>query len=479
MKRRIIAMLACLLVVSLFASACGGGNAGNGGSGNAANGGGNNGGNAKTGGNSGGSGGNGGGGNDGGGQQVEPFTITLRHIQVGDAQKFRLAILKDAVARTEAEVPGLKIELDGVEDEVNRYTKLPAEMAAGTQPTIFDLFGGMGDAQKYAKAGRLLDLTPILAELGLSDKFLNLSDFMVDGKVYGLPIGGNNEGFFYNKKIFDQYGLKVPKTMEELDAVAETLKANGVTPIAMGSQAGWVPNMIVNTLIGRYAGPDFVAKFADGSLKWDSPEVIRAYAKYEEWVNKGYFSKGELGMSYDQQLNEFLTGKAGMLFDGSWRSSAFRNDDLTKDVTPEDIGYFPMPAAADGIGDQTYVNGNMANGYGFSANANENELKAIKAFIKHMYNDEMQIRGLLEDGVLPSMKISDESALSKVDDPVVLQVLDVAEKAGGAFSHYETVIPSKVYQETEVQIQAIIAGKATAEQAAKAIQKVMDEESGQ
>lgn len=416
---------------------------------------------------------------DDGNDEVVPFTVSLRHIQVGDAQRFRLAILEDAVAKTEAEIKGLKFELDAVEDSVNRYTKLPAEMATGSQPIIFDLFGGAADAQKYAEAGRLLDLTPILAELGLSDKFLNLSDFMVGEKVYGLPIGGNNEGFFYNKNIFAEHNLQIPKTMEELEAAAEKLKASDITPIAMGSQEGWIPNMIINTLLGRYAGPDFVTEFADGSLKWDSPQVIKAYEKYEQWVKNGYFTKGELGLSYDQQLNEFLTGKAAMLFDGTWRSSAFGNEELTKNVTPEDIGYFPMPAASDGKGDQTFVNGNMANGYGFSADANENELKAIKAFIKNLYNDEMQIRGVLEDGVLPSMKINDDSALSKVEDPVVLQVLDVAKKSGGAFSHYETVFSKKVYQETEVQIQSIIAGQVTAEEAAKAIQKVADSESGE
>jgi len=95
--------------------------------------------------------------------KVEPFTVSLRHIQIGDAQKFRKAILDDVVAKTEAEIAGLKFELDGVEDQVNRFTKLPAEMAAANPPKIFDLFGGTGDALKYAKAERLLDLTPIYA----------------------------------------------------------------------------------------------------------------------------------------------------------------------------------------------------------------------------------------------------------------------------------------------------------------------------
>src|SRR5690606_13795006 len=104
--------------------------------------------------------------------KAEPFTVSLRHIQIGEAQKFRKAILDDVVAMTEAEVEGLKFELDAIEDSVNRFTKLPAEMAAGNPPIIFDLFGGEGDALKYGAAGRLLDLAPILTELGLDGKFL-------------------------------------------------------------------------------------------------------------------------------------------------------------------------------------------------------------------------------------------------------------------------------------------------------------------
>ncbi|MCY9667465.1 extracellular solute-binding protein [Paenibacillus alginolyticus] len=86
------------------------------------------------------------------------FKMVLRHIEIKDTAKANLAILQDVVKATEAEIPGLKFELDGVEDVVNRDTKLKAEMQAGSPPPIFDLFGG-ADTQNYSKAGRLLDLT--------------------------------------------------------------------------------------------------------------------------------------------------------------------------------------------------------------------------------------------------------------------------------------------------------------------------------
>ncbi|ANE46946.1 sugar ABC transporter substrate-binding protein [Paenibacillus swuensis] len=403
---------------------------------------------------------------------VEPFTVSLRHIQIGDAQKNRKAILDDVVKKTEEEVPGLKFELDGVEDSVNRFTKLPAEMAAGNPPKIFDLFGGAGDALKFAKAGRLLDLTPIIEELGIKDKFLNLNQFTLDGKVYGLPIGGSSEGFYYNQAMFEKYGLKVPTTWAELETAAETLKKNNITPFASGSKAAWVPNMLVNTLIGRYAGPESIDGFAQGTAKWNSPEVVAAYAKYEEWVKKGYFTKGELGKEYADQMNEFVQGKAGMLFDGSWRSSVFKDEAQAFALTNK-TGYFAMPAVDGGKGDQTFINGNYSNGYGFSADLKENELTAVKAFIKNLFNEEMQLRGLLEDGLLPSIQLSD-AAMGQATDPIVKQVLDTYKNAKGAFSHFDSTIQSDVYKETEAELQKLIAGKTTAQKVGDAIQKAQD-----
>ncbi|MFD2613892.1 ABC transporter substrate-binding protein [Paenibacillus gansuensis] len=403
---------------------------------------------------------------------VEPFTVSLRHIQIGDAQKNRKAILDEVVKKTEEEIPGLKFELDGVEDSVNRFTKLPAEMAAGNPPKIFDLFGGAGDALKYAKAGRLLDLTPIVEELGIKDKFLNLNQFVYDGKLYGLPIGGSSEGFFYNQTLFEKYGLKVPTTFAELETAAETFKKNGITPFAMGSKAAWVPNMLVNTLLGRYAGPDLMDGLPQGTRKWNEPEVVAAYAKYADWEKKGYFTKGELGKEYADQLNEFVQGKAAMLFDGSWRASVFKDPAQAFDITNK-VGYFAMPAVEGGKGDQTFINGNYSNGYGFSADLNENEKKAVTAFIKNLYNEEMQLRGLLDDAVLPAMQLS-EDKLGQVSDPLVKQVMDTYKAAKGAFSHFDSTVQSDVYKETESELQKLIAGKTTPEKLAEALQKAQD-----
>lgn len=414
--------------------------------------------------------------------KVEPFSMTVRHIQIGEPRKFRLAILNSVLDNVKKDVPEVSFELDGVEDSVNRFTKLPAEMAAGNPPKIFSLFAGAGDAQKYAKAGRLLDLTPIIDELGLKDKFLSVLDpWSVDGKVYGLPIGGNTEGVFYNKELFAKYNLEAPTTWDALITAADTFKKNGITPIAVGSKAGWVPNMFVNTLIGRIAGEGTNAGFITGETKWNSPDVVAAYQQYADFEKAGYFTKGELGKTYDDMLNDFIAGKAGMMFDGSWRNSAF-TDQKDAEGKPAigaalagKVSYIALAPVPNGKGDPTAMNANYAEGYGFSADLNDNELAVVKSFIKNLYSDEMQLRGLLEDGVLPSMKLSDES-LAQVTNPLLKEVLDALKNASKTFPHFDQIVQSKVYSETETQLQKLIAGKATPQQVGDAIQKVQDAE---
>src|SRR5690606_35076678 len=86
--------------------------------------------------------------------------------------------------------------------------------------------------------------------------------------------------------------------------------------------------------------------------------------------------------------------------------------------------------------------------------------------IKNLYSEEMQLRGLLEDGVLPSIKLSDD-AINKVDDKIVQKVMNIMKESGGAFSHYDSTVQSSVYKESEDLILKLIAGQKTPEAVAQ------------
>ncbi len=412
--------------------------------------------------------------------KAEPFELTLRHTQIGKDKEKRFAILNDVVKKVESEVDGLTFRLDGVESDVNRKEKLRGEMAAGNPPDIFDLFGSP-DSTIYAKEGKLLDLTPIIEELGIKDKFSSLEPFTYKGRVYGLPIGGSAEGFFYNKEYFEKRGWKPPATFAEFENMLAEIKADGKVPIAAASKDGWVPLMLTNHLWSRYAGPDITGKFATGEAKWTDPNVIKAFAKHQEWENKGYFKKGELGYEYPEYTTQFTSGTAILMYDGTWKSSVFKKGESGASMVGK-VGFFNLPPIPGGVGDQTSLMFNVNNGYGFSAAVAKDprKMEAVKSFIKNMFNEDMQIRGLVEDGVLPAMKMDVSVLASSLNDTLMKEIVDALENSETKFAAFDSLVQTDVTSTiSNVQIQKLISNQTTPKKMAEALQKVQDEANAQ
>ncbi|SDD71032.1 raffinose/stachyose/melibiose transport system substrate-binding protein [Paenibacillus sp. UNCCL117] len=397
-------------------------------------------------------------------EHARPFTVTLRHTQVKDQDRLRLQILEEVADRMESNVPGLKVELEGIEDKVNRFEKLPGEMAAGNPPEIFDLFGG-SDTRKYVKAGRLLDLTPILEELGLEGAFNSLDEFTVNGHVYGLPIASFVEGVFYNKRIFRELGVSVPQTWEQLLDVAAKAKASGITPFALASSDAWVINMMLNTLWVRTAGPESVEGFVEGTRKWTDPDVLDGFRRYELLLNKGYLQADSLRSKYAAQHQKFRAGEAAMLFDGSWANASLLDSMQSRII--DDIGFFNFPAVG-GKGDGL-INGSHSNGYGFSSGVNDRERRAVTEFIKIMYSEEAQKRQLMESGILPSMKLTNMTGIH----PIIGVLLEASKNK--TFPAFDSIVQAKVRETLETAMQELLGGKLTAEQVLERVQLVQEE----
>ncbi|WP_010497134.1 extracellular solute-binding protein [Paenibacillus elgii] len=397
------------------------------------------------------------------------FQMTVRHINVRDTAKTTLELLQKVTAKTEQDVPGLKLNLDGVEDSVNRDVKLKAEMSSGKPPHIFNLFGG-ADTQSYAKAGHLLPLNDILKELGLSDQFYNLSEFTVDGKIYGLPESGYVEGFYYNKKMFQDAGVQVPKNWEEFLKVCEALKAKKITPIALGGgpESAWAINMLGNSLFVGLGGTELQEGFKPGKTKWTDAPVVEAFKRMKELKEKGYIDPNVLGLKYAEGQAKFYTGQAAMLFDGTWATSAVL--DKEKSTVKDNVGFFRLPDVG-GKGDG-YINGGWSNGYGFSAHLNDNELKAVKTFIKNFYTVENQADQLNKANRIPAMK---NVKGSNDAHPLVKEISDAQGSSKGAFPAFDALVQPKVKVTLETSMQELLGGQIAPEKVAERMQKTQEE----
>lgn len=381
------------------------------------------------------------------------LNLTLRHSLIKNNVKKSLTILTNAAKETEFEFPNLHITLEGVDENNNRSTKLKAEMTSGSPPEIFELFGGEADAFAYAKAGKLLDLTPILFELEKQYDFASLQNFTVDGKIYGLPVTGQVSGIFYNKKIFAGLGVRPPVTYAEFLDICEKAKTKGITPIALAAGDAWVPTMLMNSLLVRTAGAEVIQDLVSGTAKWTEPAIVDAFNQYLELVNKGYFPDKSSGQKYLDQQTQFKEGNAAMLFDGSWIYPDLI--DPVESKIPNDVGFFSLPDM--GSSGNGWINGSFNQGYGFSANLTDTQKIAVKAFIKNMYNDDVQKKRLAEEGVFPSMYFLDNTGVPSL----LTDIIAATKSSVGTFESLDKIIQKKVQAELEEGLQQLIEGKTT------------------
>lgn len=236
--------------------------------------------------------------------------------------------------------------------QANLNEKVQLLAGQGALPTMFHEDTPTTVVQ-LAKTGKAENLEPLLQKLGVEDQLLPSAVSTVkelyNGQLDALPAEYNIEGIFYNKQVFAAHGLTVPTTWDQLVADAAKLQAAGVQPFSASGQQGWPITRLIGDYLFRDLGPNAMQDVADGKAKLTDPQYVAAAQQVADLGAKGYFGKGVGSIDYNTSLNTFLTGKAAMLYMGSWALSAI-SDAKQDTVGAANIGFMPFPAVAGGKG---------------------------------------------------------------------------------------------------------------------------------
>ncbi|MER6957624.1 MULTISPECIES: extracellular solute-binding protein [unclassified Streptomyces] len=264
--------------------------------------------------------------------------------------KTTLTALSTGACKTANDALPLKVEtvpqasLDQKLQLLAGQDALPVQFAAGNAPAL---------TEQLYKAGQVADLEKELKELGVYDQLepaaVSTIKALYGGKLEVLPYEYNIEGIFYNKKIFTDNGLSVPGTWDELVAAAAKLEAKGIQPFSASGQQGWPLTRLISGYLYRSLGPDALQAVADGKAKLTDPAYVKAAEEIADLGKKGYFGKGVGSIDYDTAMNQFLSGKAAMLYMGSWALANIA-DEKQDTVGAENVGFMPFPAVSGGKG---------------------------------------------------------------------------------------------------------------------------------
>ncbi len=235
----------------------------------------------------------------------------------------------------EAQSPDIKVDLQFTPD-ADYQNRLGIALRGGKGPDIAQL-KAYGELQPLVEAGYLVplnELVPAISEF--PDTATGGVIGRADGKFYGVPYSVPVLGVFYNTDLFAQYNIAVPKTYQEFLAAAKVLKAAGITPIANGGAQGsaWELEVGVGTVGPGVYGADFYDEMMSGKATFEDPRFVAALARFAELGP--YYSDGFAAVDYTAATQQFISGKAGMFFGGSWENGSFKsqNPDLNFSIFP-------------------------------------------------------------------------------------------------------------------------------------------------
>jgi raffinose/stachyose/melibiose transport system substrate-binding protein len=141
-----------------------------------------------------------------------------------------------------------------------------------------------------------------------------------DGNTYIIPREYYTSGFFYDAALFKKLNIEPPKTWEEFLQVCETLKQNGIAPLAADGTVQQYNAWYFYWLAMREVGPEKMRAAASDKTgeEWRDPGFLEAAKKLKVLADKGYFAKGYEGSAYPAGQINWVNGKAGMILMGAW-----------------------------------------------------------------------------------------------------------------------------------------------------------------
>ena len=250
---------------------------------------------------------------------------------------------KDYAAKFNSANPGITVEVNNSADPM---PVLQTRMASGDTPDIFTNWPQIPEFIAQCRAGYVMDIT--------NQNFVNnaipsmLDMERIDGKIYSVPIALNFMGVYYNKKIFKEVGVEVPKTYSELIDVAKKIKAAGKVPFVFPDKENWTVGQASVNMYGLFikAYKQFFDDLAAGKTTCEQNADIKKVAERILEL-RTYGQKDTLGMDFNGAIEDFSTGKAAMFHQGNW---AMFN--IKKAAPDLDYGMFPFPGET---ADQTKI----------------------------------------------------------------------------------------------------------------------------
>lgn len=333
-------------------------------------------------------------------------TVTFWHAMNGAQEEALTKITEDFMK----ENPKIKIELQNQSQYPDLQAKINSTLPSPKDlPTISQAYPGW--LWNAAQDDMLVDLKPYMDDktIGWGDqeeiRKPLLEGAQIEGKQYGIPFNKSTEALVYNADLLKEYGVAVPKTLEELKEASKTIYEKSNHEV-VGAGFDSLNNYYVIGMENK--GEEFTK-----DLKFDSEKSKEVIDYYLDGVKDGYF---RIAGSDKYLSGPFANGKVAM-FIGSIAGEGY----VKKDTEGKfEYGVAPRPEKI-----------NLQQGtdiYMFNS-ATAEQKSAAFMYLKYLSSPDVQLYWAEQTGYMPVLQsVLESEEYKKSPNTKVPAILEEATK---------------------------------------------------
>lgn len=383
----------------------------------------------------------------------KPVTISFLHWRGEDVKS-----LNEIIKQFEAEYPQIKVEMQTLPSDQYQSTA-QAKLADGSIGDVFASFPG-AQFEALANAGLFTDLSGEALLSQFNEQLIEAG--RKDDKQLAVPYQLVYNDPIYNVKLFEKYGLTPPKDWEGFLAMCETLKSNGIIPIAFaGADIG--PGQFMNTMVmNNQPSEDIFYQVGRGEAKLTEEWWVKTLAQIKELNDKGYFQPNSLGTKDAAAGALFIQEKAAILASGSYQlaQNKAQNPNLEQGL----LAPITVPA------DQAKYEGVHTTTFMLAVNSKSKHPEQAKQFIEFLSRQEIASQYANDTG--QNVTVKDVKY-----DTSELQIASEWTSKKTLFQPRFTITNGENQKAVTNSIQAVLGGKSPEDAAAEA-QAIVDQQVG-
>ncbi|MBM7540301.1 ABC transporter substrate-binding protein [Amphibacillus cookii] len=303
---------------------------------------------------------------------------------------------------------------------------LRVQMSAEDPPDVFTHWG-MRRTEDYIRNGNIPDITELIeSESDMKEMFRegSFDPVTYQGGIYGLPILSYTYSFVVNTELFEEHGVEVPTTYDELRDAVITFEENGLVPFAANNHSARY--MLLNFFSQKKSPEDMIAH-ATAEEPFTN-DMLSAAEKVQELASLGAFPDGYMSLATAQSAEIFNAEQAPMFYQQDWTLAHLDSEQMDK------YEIIPFP-----LGDDDSVRTNLSGTGQFifmSNDAYEDPERREKAWelMKWMASPEIGTRIIEEVADISALEVDyDQSEIS----PLLAAALEDLETTNNVIPSYD------------------------------------------